>query len=240
MIKDKALQHEYLGRGIVLGLSGDGKTAVQIFWIESRKVTNRRRLIVQDKTGDSVRVVCANETGARRRADLEYTAMLSRNHWHVVANGPQANSVMQMLRAGGALHGIGMVTRRSPPRDLLTPRITGVTAVRCGRAAYALCIAAPQDEPLAHESVRVYVFDQVPRGYGMCVTTYEGGGPRPIPYSGPPRLLSIPPLMSCVPNLWDILPKNLRVGVVAKYIDLGTGRSTIAFRSNLNHSNEEP
>ena len=236
---DSGFDRGYLGRGIVLGLLDDGRTAVQIYWIESRKMSHRRRLLVHDKEDNSVRVVCANKLSARSKADLEYTAMVSRQHWHVVANGPQAEPVIEMLCTENSLQGIGLATRRSSPIDLLVPRITGVTAIHRKRPAYAICVATPQKKPLPHELIRVHEFPEVPRGYGVCVTTYQGGDHEAVPFGGPPRLLAIPSSQNCLEQLWDFLPKDLRVGLAVKCIDLLTGRITVSLRSYLKDIDEK-
>lgn len=223
----------YTGRGIFIGMAGDGEAVVQAYWIQARRKSHRCRAFLYDKAGDSVHVRCTEKLSDDRLTDLEYTAMMSREKRHVTSNGPQTQLVLEALCSGESLAAIGPATRASPPMDLSSPRISGVIDLHGAQPVYVLCVLTPYTTPLPGELIRTYTYTKVPRGYGLCVTTYLGQDRTLKPFLQDPYLLAIPNSESVAQDLWSLLPTDLRVGVAVKEVNLSTGAVSVTWRTNV-------
>lgn len=224
----------YVGRGIFIGLSHDEKSAIQIYWIEARKMGHRSRKFVLDEKSQSIQVRCLGLSNADELSDLEYTAMLSCGTQHIVSNGPQTELLADHCAYGGDLLScVVPVTRAAPPEDIHSPRITAVTDLSETSPKHLLCVITPPGR-VCDESVYMYRCGEIPAGSGYCVTTYSGMTSKPVSFSGHPHLLAICKSTDRLEDeLWASIPFHLRVGIAIKEIDLDTGMTSVRWRSRV-------
>ncbi|MFC1606861.1 IMP cyclohydrolase [Candidatus Latescibacterota bacterium] len=223
----------YNGRGILVGLASGGKTVVHVYWIEARERSHRSRMLLYDQMDHSVCVKCTEKLSVDVLDDLEYTAMMSREQRHVASNGPQTQLIVEALCSGESLSAIGSATRTSPPVSVISPRISSVIDLHGTQPVYVLCVVTSLTMPLPNELVRTYTYANVPEGFGLCITTYLGDDRTLKPFAGDPYLLAIPDSGTLAQDLWSLLPSDLRVGLVVKEVDLGTGDVTVTWRTRL-------
>jgi len=73
-----------------------------------------------------------------------------------------------------------------------------------------------------------YNYEKLDPGFGFCITTYAGDGTQLPPFRGEPLLTPIRGEINDVAeSYWEMLDEANRVALAVKYIDIGTGQSTI-------------
>jgi IMP cyclohydrolase len=221
----------YPGRGIVLGLSEDGRTLVQLYWIMGRSENSRNRRFVEEDG-----VLRTRPVDLSKVADpslIIYAAMREVGGHFIVTNGDQTDTISDAIAAGGSYVDALRTREHEPDAPNWTPRISGGMEVRRGlQRAWMAIIKADPAAP--NRSVREFFeYTEFSAGYGVCLTTYEGDGdplpsyvgePRPVPLTGDAARLG--------QTYWDLLDGNNRISLAARLIDLAGGgsRTTIINR----------
>ena len=217
----------YPGRGIVMGLSEDGRSLVQLYWIMGRSENSRNRIFVVD--GTVLRTEPLHRDKVADPALIIYAAMREQGGLHIVTNGDQTDTVAETVAAGGSYIDALRTRQHEPDAPNWTPRIAGGLEAR--RALQRAWLAIVKADPTApNRSLRAYYeYTDFPAGYGVCITTYRGDG-NPLPsFSGEPYLV---PLDGRVQGLresyWARLNADNRIALAQKTIDLGSGTVSIA------------
>jgi len=214
-------RNPYPGRGIVMGLLGDG-VFVQIYWIMGRSENSRNRIF--EKKYGMVYTTPADPTKVKDPSLTIYNALRDGDGKFVVSNGAQTDDVMKTLLAGGSLSSALLPWAYEPDEPNYTPRITGVCSL-AGPYLFELSILRKSLLSRATDH-HLYQYESVPKGVGYCVTTYDGDGnplpsfagvPYPVPLEGGPVQVSR--------TFWDALNKENRVSLAVKAFSLDTGRS---------------
>lgn len=214
----------YPGRGIVLGMSEDGRTLVQLYWIMGRSENSRNRLFVEEDG-----VLRTRPVDLSKVADpslIIYAAMREVSGHFIVTNGDQTDTIVDAIAAGGTYVDALRTRAHEPDAPNWTPRISGGMEVRRGlQRAWMAIIKADPAAP--NRSVREFFeYTELSAGHGVCLTTYEGDGdplpsfigePRPVPLGGDAAQLG--------QTYWDLLNGDNRISLAAKLIDLASGSS---------------
>ena len=97
-IKDLIKDNEYVGRGIVTGLSADGKKAVFAYFIMGRSANSRNRVFVEK--GDEVVIYPFDASKVEDPSLIIYSPVRKAGKSVVVTNGDQTDTVCEYLAAG--------------------------------------------------------------------------------------------------------------------------------------------
>lgn len=221
-------RNPYPGRGLVQGLSKDGHTVLQIYWLMGRSRASRARELLCE--GETVR---ASPLGAPpERADLlAYTAMAVQGEDYIVGNGAhvcaiqdalgQARSVCETLKA--------WAHEDDPPHH--TPRIAAGFCRATGQSWMSLLYADLADANASgpQGTIRTwYTYPRLHTGFGWCQHTYACSG-TPLPedplpsFCGPPQLLPLDfgahgTAEDIAQAFWKVLDAERRVALVLKEI----------------------
>ena len=87
--------NDYPGRGIVLGLTPDGKKAVAAYWIMGRSANSRNRVFEAIPGG--IRTVAADPAKLEDPHLIIYNAVLTLRETTVVTNGDQTDTIAQFM-----------------------------------------------------------------------------------------------------------------------------------------------
>ncbi len=217
----------YRGRGLALGRSPDGASAVIVYWITGRSERSRNRRLAESADG-TVRTEFVDAGRGDDPALVVYPLLMSRGGTHVVSNGEQTRPVLDVLCAGHTLER-ALQAWTAEPDELATPRITGVVEAGAPAACRLGVVRERTEDGRAVTERSVFACDALPPGSGRCVTTYAGGPGDPEPFAGEPLCVRFDadPEATCE-RFREALAGPLLVSVIARFASPGGTRTAIA------------
>lgn len=215
--------NSYPGRGIVLGKSADGKSAVFAYFIMGRSENSRNRIFVEKD--DELVIYPFDESKVSDPSLIIYSPV--RRVWNkwIVTNGDQTDTVVDGLLAGQSF-AISLEKREfEPDAPNFTPRISGIIDLDEG-FFYKLSILKSADEK--GSACNRYCFRYEPLdGVGHFIHTYNCDG-NPIPtFTGEPERVAVPADIDEFANgIWSGLNADNKISLYVSYIDLATKQRT--------------
>ena len=212
--------NSYVGRGVVLGLSENGKKAACAYFIMGRSENSRNRIFTE-KNGD----IYTEPFDASKVEDpslIIYAAVRDASSKLIVTNGDQTDTIYQYLRAGNTFEEALESREFEPDAPNFTPRISGMMTFG-EKLTYKLSILKSLDEE-GSECSR-YFFNYVAKsGLGHFIHTYNHDG-NPIPtFTGEPERISIPDDIDVLTkDIWENLDENNKISLYVRYTNLDDG-----------------
>ena len=223
-IEDRITGNPYVGRGIVIGKSSDGKKAVCAYFIMGRSENSRNRVFAL-RDG----ALFTEPFDAARVKDpslIIYAAVRQYQNNLIVTNGDQTDTVVEGL-ATGKTFSAALATRAfEPDAPNFTPRISGMLTFDGGDFTYEMNILKSADA--AGTACNRFTFSYVPLpGLGHFLHTYVTDGD-PIPtFQGEPERVAVPDDIDAFAGaLWQALDENNKISLYVRYTDLATGKAT--------------
>ena len=218
LIKDNT----YVGRGIVIGKSSDGKKAVSAYFIMGRSANSRNRIFVERDNALFTEPYDASKV--EDPSLIIYAAVRRLKNKLIVTNGDQTDTIYNGVNAG--LSFAGSLTSREfePDKPNFTPRISGMLTFDSGDFKYDMSILKSAD-PEGNACNR-YAFSYSPIvGLGHFIHTYVCDG-NPIPtFQGEPERVAIPnDIDEFTDTLWTNLNEDNKISLYVIYTDLETGK----------------
>ncbi|HEY1405549.1 MAG TPA: IMP cyclohydrolase [Spirochaetota bacterium] len=222
----------YPGRGIVLGLSADGGSLVQVYWIMGRSENSRNRIFAEEN--GFVKTKAFDEKKLTDPSLIIYYPARHTGSSHIITNGDQTDTIFDALKTGGSFEGALSTRRFEPDAPNFTPRISGIIDLADKTALYRLSIL--KSIPGTDEGcVRNYfAFEKGISGFGHCIHTYAGDG-NPLPsFTGEPYLVPLGANVKETAELyWNHLNGENRVSLMVKSISKTTGACEIKIINKL-------
>lgn len=212
----------YVGRGIVTGMSADGKNAVAAYFIMGRSENSRNRVFVE-KEGE----VFTEPFDASKVQDpslIIYAAIRAYENKLVVTNGDQTDTVVEGLKAGKTFSKALTAREFEPDAPNFTPRISAMLTFENGGFGYEMSILKSLDA--VGSACARYTFDYpAAAGLGHFIHTYVTDG-NPIPtFQGEPERVAIGnDIDEFTTSLWNALNEQNKISLYVRYIDLETGK----------------
>lgn len=215
-----------------MGLSSDGGSVIQLYWIMGRSENSRNRVFCED--GLRVWTEPADPSRCADPSLIIYEAMLELDGNHIVSNGDQTRSVCLSLLTGGGFESALAVREREPDAPNFTPRITGMVSLHHGGPFYRFAVLKANRWDKAVTDRHFFSVQSIAAGCGLCLTTYKGDG-KPLPsFEGEPFAL---PLAGgpeeVLETYWKALNAENRISLALKSIAIDTGKSKILLRNKL-------
>ena len=213
----------YPGRGIVIGKSTDGKSAVAAYFIMGRSNNSRNRIFTE-KDG----AVYTEPFDASKVEDpslIIYAAIREFENNLIVTNGNQTDTVYDGLNNGISFDAALSTREFEPDGPNWTPRISGLLTFDEGDFTYKMSILKSGDAEGSF--CNRFGFHYEPKaGLGHFLHTYVCDG-NPIPtFQGEPERVSIPnDIDTFTDEIWNALDENNKISLYVRYIDLATGAS---------------
>jgi hypothetical protein len=225
-------QNSYPGRGLVLGRSSDGAAWLQVYWIMGRSPNSRNRIF--EAEGATLRTAPHDPATLREPSLVIYEAMLELPGVHIVSNGDQTRTIHDEIASGGSFESALQKREREPDAPNYTPRISGLTDLREGEAAFALSLLAANPADPDHTDRTTFRPAPPPPGLGLALTTYQGDG-EPLPsFRGEPLWLPLEGDPEALADrYWESLDADNRVALAVKRIPAGAGASEIWLRNRF-------
>ena len=222
----------YVGRGIVLGKSEDGKCAVSAYFIMGRSANSRNRVFVE-KDG----AVFTEPFDASKVEDpslIIYAAIREYENRLIVTNGDQTDTVLEGLKKGVSFSAALESREFEPDAPNFTPRISGMITFASGDFTYQMNILKSIDE--AGGDCARYTFSYPAKaGLGHFLHTYvTDGNPIPTFQGEPERVAMVNDIDEFTNTLWNALDKDNKISLYVRYTDLSSGKAV----SRLINKNE--
>lgn len=221
-------ENEYPGRGIVAGLSEDGKYAVSAYWTMGRSAGSRNRIFVAENENGSevVRTKAFDPTLIAGDPSLIiYAAVRQINNTTIVTNGDQTDTIFEGLKNGKTFEQSLQSRKYEHDAPNYTPRISSVLNIQSGKLDYAISILKSDNGNPDNTLRFTFSYDNPVKGQGRFIHTYMGNG-NPLPsFEGEPELVSIKGgIDEFSKMLWSSLNEDNKVSLFVRYIDIATGK----------------
>lgn len=215
--------NSYVGRGIVIGKSADGKNAVSAYFIMGRSENSRNRVFTV-KDGD----VYTEPFDASKVEDpslIIYAAVRSFENNLIVTNGDQTDTIYSFLKEGKTFEQALETREFEPDAPNLTPRISGMLSFAQGDFSYKMSILKSQDEKGTACARYTFSYKAI-AGLGHFIHTYLHDG-NPIPtFVGEPERTYIPSdIDEFTKELWNALDESNKISLYVSYRDLESGKT---------------
>lgn len=211
----------YVGRGIVIGKTPDGKKAVAAYFIMGRSENSRNRVFAE--CGGAIYTRPYDESKVKDPSLIIYAAVRSFENKLIVTNGDQTDTIYDALNAGKTFNDALKTREFEPDAPNLTPRISGILYFADGDFDYELSILKSADAEGSACSRYLFSYPSLP-GLGHFIHTYVTDG-NPIPtFQGEPERIAVSQdIDEFASRLWDNLDENNRISLYVRYTDLSDG-----------------
>ena len=215
---EKLSTNTYPGRGIVLGVTPDGKKAVAAYFIMGRSVNSRNRVFV--KEADGIRTEAHDPSLMVDPHLIIYHPVREIGQGLIVTNGDQTDTVWEYLAKGESWETALRTRQFEDDRPNWTPRISGLQA---NDGSYKMSILKAAD---AEGTGCVRNFFEYPAlaGLGHFLHTYVCDGNPVIPtFQGEPERVAIcDNIDAFTAELWENLNPDNKISLFVRYTDLET------------------
>ncbi len=212
----------YVGRGIVIGKTADGKHAATAYFIMGRSANSRNRVFTL-RDG----ALFTEPFDASKVEDpslIIYAALRSHENHLIVTNGDQTDTVWEGLKAGKGFSAALTSREFEPDYPNFTPRISGMLTFGENDFTYDMSILKSADAEGSACNRYTFSYPALP-GLGHFIHTYVTDG-NPIPtFVGEPERVEIPNQIDTLTNtLWSSLDDNNKISLYVRYTELATGK----------------
>ena len=212
--------NSYVGRGIVLGKTKDGKKAVSAYIIRGRSENSRNRIFLNE--GENVMIKPFDESKVEDPSLIIYYPMRKHENKLIVTNGDQTDTIYEFLKEGKSFEEALDTRCFEPDGPNWTPRISGMFTFG-EKLTYKMSILKSADAEGSACNRYYFNYDAL-CGLGHFIHTYVQDG-NPIPtFQGEPERVEIPDdIDAFTKEIWDNLDENNKISLFVRYIDLETG-----------------
>ena len=175
----------YPGRGIVLGMTPDGKSSVAVYFIMGRSANSRNRVFAEEP--DGIRTQAADPARMEDPSLIIYHPVRQMGRGLIVTNGDQTDTILEFLKQGLPMEQALRTREFEPDGPNWTPRISGLLGPN---GSYKLSILKAADETGKRCLRQAFEYPGQP-GLGHFLHTYAGDG-TPLPsFAGEPEPVAI-------------------------------------------------
>ena len=218
-MQDRLDGNTYPGRGIVLGVTPDGKKAVAAYFIMGRSVNSRNRVFVREP--DGIRTEAYDPSLMKDPHLIIYHPVREAGCGLIVTNGDQTDTIWEYLARGESWEAALRTRMFEDDGPNWTPRISGLLA---GDGSYKMSILKAAD---AEGSACARFFWEYPAiaGLGHFLHTYVCDGNPVIPtFQGEPERVAMDnDIEAFTAMLWENLNTDNKISLFVRYTDLQTG-----------------
>ena len=218
-LSEKLSTNAYPGRGIVLGVSPDGKKAVAAYFIMGRSVNSRNRIFALEP--DGIRTEAHDPSLMKDPHLIIYHPVREAGCGLIVTNGDPTDTIWEYLARGESWEAALRTRMFEDDGPNWTPRISGLQS-RDG--SYKMSILKSAD---AEGSACARFFYEYPgiAGLGHFIHTYVCDGNPVIPtFQGEPeRVAIVNDIDEMTEMLWNNLNDANKISLFVRYTDMETG-----------------
>ena len=210
--------NSYVGRGIVIGKTEDGKHACVAYFIMGRSNNSRNR-VFKERSGN----IFTEPFDASKVEDpslIIYAALRSFQNKLIVTNGDQTDTIYNGLSKGLSFSDSLKSREFEPDAPNLTPRISGMLTFENNDFSYEMSILKSADAEGTACNRYTFSYPSLP-GLGHFIHTYVCDG-NPIPtFQGEPERVAIPnSIDEFCDKLWNSLDEDNKISLYVRYVDV--------------------
>ena len=211
----------YPGRGIIIGRSRDGKSAVTAYFIMGRSVNSRNRVFVTE--GEGIRTQAFDPSKLEDPSLIIYAPVRVLGNTTIVTNGDQTDTVYDGMKEGKTFEESLRCRKYEPDGPNFTPRISGIMNIENGSYDYAMSILKSDNGDPDCCNRYTFTYDNPKAGEGRFIHTYmQDGNPLPS-FEGEPEWIDIEgDIDEFTSMLWDNLNEENKVSLFVRFIDIAT------------------
>ena len=215
-------QNSYPGRGILLGKSEDGQSAVIAYFIMGRSVNSRNRVFVAE--GDALKTRAFDESKLTDPSLIIYAPVRVLGDTTIVTNGDQTDTIYEGMDKQLTFEQSLRSREFEPDGPNYTPRISGVMHIENGNFNYAMSILKSNNGNPDSCNRYTFAYENPAAGEAHFIHTYMHDG-NPLPsFEGEPKLVEVLDNMEEFADLlWNSLNEENKVSLFVRYIDIETG-----------------
>lgn len=216
-------ENSYPGRGIVAGMSADGKKAMIAYFIMGRSENSRNRIFEEFDGG--MRTRAFDESKLSDPSLIIYNPYLSKPNIDIITNGDQTNTVFDFLADGKSFEEALETREFEPDAPNFTPRISGILYYCFPRGTFTYKLSILKSANGRPEACERFFYNYVPqKGIGHFIHTYKCDG-NPIPsFYGEPEEVALPGSAAELAQLvWENLNADNKVSLYVRAVPLDGG-----------------
>ena len=219
-LSEKLSTNAYPGRGIVLGVSPDGKNAVAAYFIMGRSVNSRNRIFALEP--DGIRTEAHDPSLMKDPHLIIYHPVREAGCGLIVTNGDQTDTIWEFLARGESWEAALRTRMFEDDGPNWTPRISGLHNTHDGSYKMSILKAA---DPEGSACARFFYEYPGIAGLGHFIHTYVCDGNPVIPtFQGEPeRVALMDDIDDFTEMLWENLNEANKISLFVRYTDLETG-----------------
>ena len=217
LIKDNS----YVGRGIIIGKSEDGKKAVTAYFIMGRSENSRNRVFIEQ--GDEIIIHPFDASKVEDPSLIIYAPVRVIDNKLIVTNGDQTDTIYDFIKDGKTFEQALETREFEPDMPNFTPRISGMMTFENKDFNYKMSILKSADENGSACNRYTFSYPSL-KGLGHFIHTYNHDG-NPIPtFTGEPERVAIPnDINEFTECIWNNLNEQNKISLYVRYIDLESG-----------------
>ncbi len=223
-IYEELKKNSYPGRGIIIGKSADGKSAVTAYFIMGRSENSRNRVFVED--GDGIRTQAFDESKVEDPHLIIYAPVRVLGNKTIVTNGDQTDTIYELMNQQMTFEQSLRGREFEDDAPNYTPRISGIIKADDGGFNYAMSILKSENGNPESCLRYTYSYKNPINGEGRFIHTYMSDG-NPLPsFEGEPKKVAVPSDIDEFTNgLWNALNEDNKVSLFVRFIDLENGKT---------------
>ncbi len=216
-LSEKLASNAYPGRGIVLGMTPNGKQSVAAYFIMGRSVNSRNRVFIEEP--DGIRTEAYDPSKLEDPSLIIYHPVREVGRGLIVTNGDQTDTILEYLERGLPMEQALRTREFEPDGPNWTPRISGLLSPD---GSYKLSILKSADAEGSACARQTFEYPALP-GLGHFLHTYVCDG-NPIPtFQGEPERVAIEgDIDTFTAQLWDNLNADNKISLFVRFTDLKT------------------
>ncbi len=214
--------NSYPGRGIVIGKSQDGRSAVAAYFIMGRSVNSRNRIFVE--CGEGIRTQAFDPSKLSDPSLIIYAPVRVLGNKTIVTNGDQTDTIYSLMDKQQTFEQALRTREFEPDAPNYTPRISGILHVENGSFHFAMSLLKTDNGNPESCCRYTFAYENPAAGEGRLIHTYQGDG-NPLPsFAGEPKKVAIcGEIDDFAAMLWDHLNEDNKVSLFVRYIDIASG-----------------
>ena len=222
-LEKEVSENAYPGRGIVIGKSKDGKTAVTAYFIMGRSSNSRNRVFVED--GEGIRTQAFDPSKLEDPSLIIYAPVRVLGNRTIVTNGDQTDTIYDGMDCELTFEQSLRSREFEPDGPNYTPRISGVLHIENGNYDYSMSILKSNNGNPDACNRYTFAYENPVAGEGHFIHTYMHDG-NPLPsFEGEPKWVEIDgDIDTFTDKLWNSLNEENKVSLFVRYINIATGK----------------
>lgn len=220
--RDCVYGNSYVGRGIMIGKTENGKKAAFAYFIMGRSANSRNRVFSEKENGEVI-IYPYDYSKVEDPSLIIYSPVKVWENKVIVTNGDQTDTIYDFVKAGKTFEEALETRCFEPDAPNWTPRISGMITLANGDFTYKMSILKSADAEGTACNRYTYSYPAL-NGLGHFIHTYQHDG-NPIPtFCGEPERVKIP---NCIDEftseIWENLDADNKISIYVRYIDLESG-----------------